>query len=87
MLEQVGADNDPGFIEAWYMHIMGEELPKGSEKQEWYRATLSPAYLKELFLLSKLNNQSLAQAWETLHKRKRLIESKFEDQRGIGFLG
>lgn len=82
---EVSKDNDEGFIEAWYSHITGNILPANSKTQDWYQAGLSPAYLKELFLVSIMENISVEESWEALSERKRLIHNNFDIRRRMGF--
>jgi len=86
VLEKVGANNRDGFIEAWYTHITGKTLPESSKDEPWYDARLSPAYLKELFLVSMLNEQTPEQAWKDLSRRKHLVAASFDDRDRSDFI-
>lgn len=85
VLEEVNANNDDGFIHAWYKHITGEELGVDAAGEEWYNESLSPAYLKELFLQSKLESITLTEAWEKLKSRRQTIQNRFEVRGRVGF--
>ncbi|MCH8569457.1 MAG: AAA family ATPase [Balneolales bacterium] len=84
-LVEVNNENDAGFIEAWYNHITGKVLPETAKEQEWYKAGLSPAYFKELFLISVMESISIEKSWEALSERKLLIHNNFDLGRRLGF--
>lgn len=85
VLEEVNAKNMAGFPEAWYKHITGKELPREEQGQEWYHANLTPAYMKELFLLSQLKDISPTEAYKGLEHRIRLISKNFAEEGKLGF--
>lgn len=86
VLEKVSANNRDGFIEAWYTHITGKVLPESAKNEPWYDARLAPAYLKELFLISMLNEQTPEQAWKELSKRKHMVAANFDERDQSSFI-
>ena len=80
VIEKVGSNYKPGFIGAFYKFITGKELPDTSKKESWYNANLPASYLKELFLISMLNDESPEIAWKEIDRRKNLINSEFDDR-------
>jgi len=80
VLERVGTNYKSGFTESFYKFITGKELPESSKGESWYRANLPAAYLKELFLISMLNDESPEVAWRQVEKRKHLINSDFDER-------
>jgi hypothetical protein len=75
----------PGFMEAWYQHLMGEPMPEGWSELPFYREKLSPAYLKELFISMKINGVSVDESWTAIQERRRLIRNQFQQNDPIGF--
>ncbi|MCH8488027.1 MAG: AAA family ATPase [Candidatus Cyclonatronum sp.] len=86
VLEEVGTNNLPGFEEAWYQHITGELLPETEKSQDWYSAKLTPAYLKELFLMCKLKGISPHESFKLLRSRITLVRNSFAATREVGFI-
>ena len=81
VLEKVCLNVKEGFVDAWYKHCTGKDLPEDETTEYWYKAKLSPAYLKELFILSELNNIPPKQAWESVAKRRASVASAFKETR------
>jgi len=65
-------------------------FPNEERFKEWYKhaiSELTPAYLKELFLLSELQDISLEDAWKSMNGRKKLIKNGFnrKSSDSVGF--
>ena len=80
VLEKVGTNYRAGFPEAFYEFITGQKLPERSQNESWYSAKLPASYLKELFLVSMLNNESPEITWKEIERRKNLISSEFDER-------
>lgn len=82
-------DLDADFIDAWFEFCMGREITKEDRTGDWYKetkGTLSPAYLKELFVYSQLHEITLDEAWQVIKDRRAEIEQDFDTHiNGIGF--
>lgn len=80
-------DNDPEYVPKFYKHLMGEEYPVDDEAwTEEICEELTPAYMKELFINSRENNESLEETYSRIQDRRELIENEFESgPGGIGF--
>jgi DNA replication protein DnaC len=79
-------DFDKAMILPWYEHLMGKKIQLTSADREWVDAKLSPAYLKELFLLAEINQSSLEESWEVIKDRRSMVKSNFaENDRRMGF--
>lgn len=74
-----------GFVEAWYKHLMREDMPEEWKYMPFYTMKMSPAYLKELFISMRLHNQSIEEAWEAIQKRRDLIRNNFRETNRVGF--
>ena len=85
VLEEAGRENLPGFQEAWYKHVTGQELPESEKHHAWYSAKMTPAYLKELFLLSRMKGIQPHEAYGYLEHRIKLVKNNFAEKRELGF--
>lgn len=74
-----------GFTEAWYEFLMGHKMPDGAMQELNDFDDLSPAYLKELFVSSRVNSQSLQDSMIELRSRKTKVKSQFKQVKDIGF--
>jgi SpoVK/Ycf46/Vps4 family AAA+-type ATPase len=74
-----------GFIESWYEHLIGEQMPEAWKELPFYYANLSPAYLKELFISMKINGVDVDQSWSAIQSRRRLIGNQFRQVEAMGF--
>ena len=72
ILAEVDAEGyQPGFIQAWYHYITGKfPSPESWNGHSFMAAGLSPAYLKELFILTEVEEISVDAAWKRLKKRR-----------------
>jgi len=78
ILAEVDAEGyQPGFIQAWYHYITGKSFPESWNGHSFMAAGLSPAYLKELFILTEVEEISVDAAWKRLKKRRVLLQSGF----------
>jgi len=78
------------FLENWYQFLLKKPFPNEERFKEWYKhaiSELTPAYLKELFLLSELQDISLEDAWKSMNGRKKLIKNGFnrKSSDSVGF--
>jgi hypothetical protein len=79
-LVEIGCkDFKAGFIEAWYQHILGESFCEEWKTLPLYGASLSPAYLKELFMTMKIFDIGIEAAFEAIEKRRRVVGKWFAD--------
>lgn len=86
ILEEIGNDNFiNGFIEAWYEFLLGEEMDSSWKNLEFYTKDLSPAYLKELFISSKLNRTDINTSWKEIERRRKKVKTRFRNTETIGF--
>ena len=89
LLEVKAVDNKPEFIPDWYEHITGEKFPESARDANWLeeaRKECSAAYLRELFLYAMLNEVELAEAWQHIKERKRIIKENFKESGNkVGF--
>jgi SpoVK/Ycf46/Vps4 family AAA+-type ATPase len=75
-----------GFIEAWYKHLLNEDMPTQWKSLPFYTQKLSPAYLKELFISMKLNGVDIKRSWQDIEERRRLVKAAFRETGSIGFM-
>ncbi len=77
------------FMEEWYSFLIKRPFPEEERAKAWYvqaQQHLTPAYLKELFLLSELQEISLEEAWISMNGRKKLIKNGFSNRaEAVGF--
>lgn len=60
ILEEINTDGLlEGFIEAWHQFLLGEIMNKSWKSMEFYSKNLSPAYLKELFISTRINKTNV----------------------------
>lgn len=82
------ADIDHEYIYGWYEIYANEPFPTKYRNQDWLVSATkeySPAYMKEIFLYSKLRDIDLKIAFERQKERKRKIKEKFKDDNKMGF--
>ncbi|MCH8558057.1 MAG: AAA family ATPase [Balneolia bacterium] len=73
------------FIAAWYKFLMGQNMPEDAMNEMSQLDDLSPAYLKELFVSSRVTGQSLQDSMIELRDRKSRVKSQFKQAKDIGF--
>ena len=82
-------DLDHKFMDGWFKFCMNREITNEERQQAWYNETkgeLSPAYLKELFIYSRLHDITLDEAWQVIKERRDEITRDFRERNGgIGF--
>ena len=82
-------DLDHEFMDGWFRFCMNRGITDTERQQAWYSETegvLSPAYLKELFIYSRLHDITLDEAWQVIKERRDEITRDFRERNGgIGF--
>ena len=69
-----------GFLKNWYNFLVNESLSDEEQRKPWYlevKGNLAPAYLKDLFLSSLLNERSFQEGWEDMKTRKAQLGEQF----------
>lgn len=86
ILEEINTDGLlEGFIEAWHQFLLGEIMNKSWKYLEFYSKNLSPAYLKELFISTRINNTNVEATWKDIERRRNKVKTRFRRAEQMGF--
>ncbi len=89
LIEVNPSQYDKDLLEAWYAFLYGEppDFTGMAEAEIKEARGLSIAYLKEWFVYSRLNEMSLAEGYQRIVARKKLIKDNFkQNKKGMGFI-
>lgn len=86
MIEEIGTDGlKANFKEKWFNFLTGEDIPDTWKRMNFFKQSLSPAYLKELFIATKINNMSIELSWKEIQQRRRKVKERFQASKNIGY--
>jgi SpoVK/Ycf46/Vps4 family AAA+-type ATPase len=80
-------DNDPSYVPKFYEHLMGEDCPIDMSSSWIHQAhkELSPAYMKEMFIHSKVLGVPVEEGYKKLKRRRQLVRNGFKRGADMGF--